>query len=57
VEEDPVILVVTIRKRKEGYAVTIVGENGVAVDGEYYQPKNAEEVGKLVEIVLNGFVS
>ncbi len=53
-EEDRV-LTVKIKKLKDRYAVTIDGGEGILVDEDYYQPRTSEEVGKLVEMWLNGF--
>ena len=54
VEEERVV-VVKIRKLKDRYAVTIDGGEGIVVDEDYYQPRTTEEVGKLIELWLNGF--
>jgi hypothetical protein len=49
------VVVVTIRKLEDRYAVTIDGGEGIVVDEDYYQPRTSEEVGKLIEMWLNGF--
>ena len=53
--EEERVLTVKIRKLKDRYAVTIDGGEGLLVDDDYYQPRTSEEVGKLVEMWLNGF--
>ncbi|UCF98281.1 MAG: hypothetical protein JSV89_01800 [Spirochaetaceae bacterium] len=53
-EEDRV-LTVKIKKLEDRYAVTIDGGEGILVDEDYYQPRTSEEVGKLVEMWLDGF--
>jgi hypothetical protein len=55
--EEERVLTVKIRKLKDRYAVTIDGGEGVVVDEDYYQPRTSEEVGKLIEMWLNGFDS
>jgi hypothetical protein len=49
------VLTVTIRKLADRYKVTVDGGEGVVVDEDYYQPRTSEEVGKLVELWLDGF--
>ena len=53
--EEERVLTVKIRKLKDRYAVTIDGGEGILVDEDYYQPRTSEEVGKLIEMWLNGF--
>ena len=53
-EEDRVVTV-TIKKLKDRYSVRIDGGEGIVVDEDYYQPRTSEEVGKLIEMWLNGF--
>jgi hypothetical protein len=53
-EEDRVITV-RIQKLKDRYAVTVDGGEGIVVDDDYYQPRTSEEVGKLIELWLDGF--
>jgi hypothetical protein len=53
--EEERVVVVKIRKLVDRYSVTIDGGEGIVVDEDYYQPRTAEEVGKLVELWLNGF--
>jgi hypothetical protein len=53
--EEGQVLTVRIRKLKDRYAVTVETGEGVAVDEEYYQPKDSEEVGKLVEMLITNF--
>jgi hypothetical protein len=53
--EEERVLTVKIKKLKDRYAVTIDGGEGLLVDEDYYQPRTSEEVGKLVEMWLNGF--
>ncbi len=53
--EEERVLVVKIRKLPDRYKVTVDGGEGIVVDEDYYQPRTAEEVGKLVELWLNGF--
>ncbi len=49
------VITVRIEKLKDRYSVTIDGGEGVVVDEDYYQPRTSEEVGKLIELWLNGF--
>ncbi len=53
--EEERVVVVKIRKLEDRYAVTIDGGEGIVVDEDYYQPRTSEEVGKLIEMWLNGF--
>jgi len=53
--EEERVVTVTIKKLPDRYKVTIDGGEGIVVDEDYYQPRTAEEVGKLVEMWLNGF--
>jgi hypothetical protein len=55
VMEEDRVLTVKIKKLKDRYAVTIDGGEGILVDEDYYQPRTSEEVGKLIEMWLNGF--
>jgi hypothetical protein len=52
--EEERVLTVKIRKLADRYAVTMDGGEGVVVDEDYYQPRTSEEVGKLIELWLNG---
>jgi hypothetical protein len=49
------VLTVKIRKLQDRYSVTIDGGEGLIVDDDYYQPRSAEEVGKIVEMCIDNF--
>ncbi len=53
-KEEEQVVHVRITKRAEGYGVTIDTGEGVVLEPEYYQPRSAEEVGKIVQMWLEG---
>ena len=53
VEKDQVVLV-KIRKLNGKYGVTIDTGEGVVLEEEYYQPESSEEVGRLIQMWLDG---
>ena len=52
--EERRVFTVTIEKLPDRYSVRIDGGEGVVLDEDYYQPRTSEEVGKLIELWLNG---
>lgn len=52
--EEHRVYTIKIEKLPDRYSVQIDGGEGVVLDEDYYQPRTSEEVGKLIELWLNG---
>ncbi len=52
--EEGTVVQVRISKLDGSYGVTIDTGEGVVLEPEYYQPRTAEEVGRIVQLWLEG---